>query len=140
MHEEASLWQTSATSAPGTIRYMAPELLNATASSSSKESDVYAYSMTSWVLIPSLISQLPTDIHRKIQEIVTGRVPFSQYKLDGAVLKAVCLHDERPQRLIEDITPERLHILWSHCWDSDLRKRPTMTLVCESLMEIVAVF
>jgi serine/threonine protein kinase len=52
MQEEASLWQTSATSAPGTVRYMAPELLNATASGSSKESDVYAYSMTSWVHLP----------------------------------------------------------------------------------------
>jgi serine/threonine protein kinase len=52
MHEDVSLWQTTATTAPGTVRYMAPELLSGAASSISMESDVYAYALTSWVRLP----------------------------------------------------------------------------------------
>jgi hypothetical protein len=70
------------------------------------------------------------------QEIVTGRVPFSQYKHDGAVLAAVTFRDERPQRLIEDVTPERLLMLWGRCWDSNPERRPCIQKVCESLKEL----
>lgn len=83
-----------------------------------------------WVLIACSI----------FKEVVTGRIPFSQYKHDGAVMAAVCLRDERPQRLIEDITPEPLLTLWCRCWHSDAAKRPMMMEVCQAMFELSAAF
>ena len=51
MLEDHSLWATSATSAPGTTRWKAPELLSGEQASVTAEGDVYAYAMTCLVSI-----------------------------------------------------------------------------------------
>jgi len=44
-----SLWATTATHATGTVRWMAPELLDGSSPTVTKESDVYAFGMTALV-------------------------------------------------------------------------------------------
>jgi serine/threonine protein kinase len=46
MIEESSLWQTSASTAPGTLRWKAPELLTGEQKTVTIQSDMYAYGMT----------------------------------------------------------------------------------------------
>jgi serine/threonine protein kinase len=64
MVEESSLWQTSASTAPGTLRWKAPELLTGDQRTVTVESDMYAYGMTCLVsgvrfVTPSLHSRIP---------------------------------------------------------------------------------
>ena len=49
MAEDNTLWRTSATHAPGTTRWNAPELMDGSQSTVTKAGDVYAYAMTSFV-------------------------------------------------------------------------------------------
>jgi serine/threonine protein kinase len=49
MIEETTLWQTSATTAPGTVRWKAPELLSGKQQTVTAESDMYAFAMTCFV-------------------------------------------------------------------------------------------
>jgi serine/threonine protein kinase len=46
MLEDTSLWATTASTAPGSLRWMAPELLHGHESTVTTASDVYAYAMT----------------------------------------------------------------------------------------------
>jgi serine/threonine protein kinase len=46
INADASLWQTSATRAPGTFRWKSPELLSADQSKVTTHSDMYAFGMT----------------------------------------------------------------------------------------------
>ena len=46
MIEETTLWQTTATSAPGTVRWKSPELLKGDQKTVTIHSDMYAYGMT----------------------------------------------------------------------------------------------
>jgi serine/threonine protein kinase len=46
MLEDTTLWNTSATSAPGTVRWKAPELLSGEQQTVTSKSDIYAYGMT----------------------------------------------------------------------------------------------
>ena len=46
MLSEETMWVTPATSAPGTVQYMAPELLDGTQVTVTKESDIYAFAST----------------------------------------------------------------------------------------------
>jgi serine/threonine protein kinase len=54
MVEETSLWNTSATRAPGTFRWKAPELLSGEQRTVTTESDMYAFGMTCFVSDPIL--------------------------------------------------------------------------------------
>lgn len=49
MIEETTLWHTTATTAPGTIRWKAPELLSGEQRTVTKKADIYAYGMTCFV-------------------------------------------------------------------------------------------
>jgi serine/threonine protein kinase len=44
--EDSALWNTSKTSADGSTRWMASELINGTAPRATVESDIYAFAMT----------------------------------------------------------------------------------------------
>jgi serine/threonine protein kinase len=46
MMSEEAVWLTNASQAAGTVRWMAPELLNGDAPRVTKESDIYAFGMT----------------------------------------------------------------------------------------------
>jgi serine/threonine protein kinase len=46
---DETLWVTNATKAPGTARWMAPELLDQSQSTVTISSDIYAFAMTSYV-------------------------------------------------------------------------------------------
>jgi serine/threonine protein kinase len=49
MLENQTLWRTTAEAAPGTLRWMAPELLEGTEVAVSRRADIYAYGMTALV-------------------------------------------------------------------------------------------
>jgi serine/threonine protein kinase len=49
MIEEATLWNTSATSAPGTTRWKSPEILSGDQVTVTMHSDMYAFGMTCFV-------------------------------------------------------------------------------------------
>lgn len=50
MLSDESLWVTTANQAGGTVRWMAPELLNGQQDTVTKESDIYALAMTFLVM------------------------------------------------------------------------------------------
>jgi serine/threonine protein kinase len=49
MMEDSTLWNTTASVAKGTIRWMAPELLDGTVQTVTKEADIWAFGMTAYV-------------------------------------------------------------------------------------------
>jgi len=55
---DASLWNTSATRAPGTLRWQAPELINAEQRLVTMKSDIYAFGLTCYVCLMSFYSTL----------------------------------------------------------------------------------
>ena len=60
--------QSMTTSKPGTVRYMAPELLNPpqfglTNSDPSKESDIYSFAMTAYEVFPPHLAVRVADEH-----------------------------------------------------------------------------
>ena len=65
MLEDQSMWATSATSAPGTTRWKAPELLSGDEASVTATGDVYAFAMTCLVgdddPLPSWLVAVLTD-------------------------------------------------------------------------------
>ena len=54
--EDTSLWDTTRSMAGGTVRYMAPELVKGDVAVVNRESDIWAFGMTCFVL--SLLSIL----------------------------------------------------------------------------------
>ncbi|RGB23676.1 kinase-like domain-containing protein [Rhizophagus diaphanus] len=87
----------------GVIPYIAPEIFKGF--SFSKESDVYSMGMIMW-------------------ELTTGCKPFANVEHDIILIFKI-LDGERP-KITED-TPECYTILMKSCWDSDLKKRPSIT-------------
>ena len=70
------------------------------------------------------------------KEILTGRTPFAQYKIDGAVIMAVTLRDERPQRLIEDKISEPVQTILQRCWLKDPNARLATAAVAAELSKL----
>ena len=89
----------------GVIPYIAPEIFNG--SVFSKESDVYSLGMIMW-------------------EFTAGCKPFAN---DEHSISLVCeiVNGRRPE--ITDDTPECFANLMKQCWDSDPKKRPSITEV-----------
>jgi serine/threonine protein kinase len=87
----------------GVIPYIAPEIFKGF--SFSKESDVYCMGMIMW-------------------ELTTGCKPFANVEHDITLIFKI-LDGERPE--ITEDTPECYANLMKSCWDSDPKKRPTMT-------------
>ncbi|KAF8594860.1 kinase-like protein, partial [Ceratobasidium sp. AG-I] len=107
----------------GTLRWMAPELLNlvsdqANATSTqtrNKQTDMYAFGM----------------------EMVTGRIPYFEFRNDMSIYRAISRQKppKRPKELAE--SDERSNQIWEllvRCWDHDPAARPdapySLSYVC----------
>ncbi|KAK0471234.1 kinase-like domain-containing protein [Armillaria novae-zelandiae] len=108
----------SCDSKSGTVRWLAPELLQLDAPSHwhyMPSRDIYAFGCT-------------------VVEIFTGRVPFSDIIQEMSVALAVLHHDRRPTRPSYDELP--YDSLWSSievCWSKDIHKRPSSSSLVEML-------
>ena len=87
----------------GVIPYIAPEIFKGSAFS--KESDVYSLGIIMW-------------------ELTTGCKPFSNVEHDFRLVYKI-LDGERPE--VTEDTPECYANLMKSCWDSDPKKRPSIT-------------
>jgi serine/threonine protein kinase len=110
---------TISSSAHGTLRWMAPELLDPDISSYvlTTSTDVYALAML-------------------FLEVLTGELPFSELSSDFHVTVTV-LRGRRPQR--PTALPELTDDLWrliEHCWDQETVQRPHITAILDRLREI----
>ncbi|KAK0224513.1 kinase-like domain-containing protein, partial [Armillaria nabsnona] len=102
----------------GTVRWLAPEVLEVDASSDWQympSRDIYAFGCT-------------------VVEIFTGRVPFSDITRDISVVYAVLHNDHRPTRPSDDELPyDSLWSLAEVCWSKDVHKRPSSSNLVEML-------
>ncbi|KAF8594982.1 kinase-like protein [Ceratobasidium sp. AG-I] len=100
----------------GTLRWMAPELLNLVSDqvnatptqTRNKQTDMYAFGMT-------------------LLEIVTGRIPYFEFRNDMSIYRAISRQKppKRPKKLAE--SDERSNQMWEllvRCWDHDPAARP----------------
>ncbi|KIL63820.1 hypothetical protein M378DRAFT_164009 [Amanita muscaria Koide BX008] len=107
-----TLWKTTATHAVGTVRWMAPELMNGDASTPTKESDIYAYAMTCY-------------------EILSGDVPFKSVSNDMAIPIKVT-KGQRPNRM-ESFRSDFMWDIITRCWE----QKPEDRLSTEKVMELL---
>jgi serine/threonine protein kinase len=123
---DETLWDTSATTAPGTLRWKAPELMDLMNPqiTVSTQADVYAFAMTSLV---SLQDAAMHDQLTRYKELLTGRPPYPEYRLDGMVLIAVVNERKIPSRPAGNIVHELLWEQWERCWSRDPNLRPLMS-------------
>ena len=91
------------------ISYIIPEIFKGFAFS--KESDVYSMGMIMW-------------------ELTTGCKPFADVEHDYHLVYRI-LNGERPE--ITEDTPECYANLMKSCWDSDPKKRPSVTEIRKSV-------
>jgi serine/threonine protein kinase len=111
---------TVSSTAHGTLRWMAPELFDPDASSYTltASTDVYALAMV-------------------FLEVLTGKLPFSEFNSDFHVSTAV-MRGRRPQRPtgILDLTDD-LWKLIEDCWEQEAGQRPDIISILDRLREIV---
>ncbi|KAF8603726.1 kinase-like protein [Ceratobasidium sp. AG-I] len=107
----------------GTLRWMAPELLastedgNVQPATRTMQTDIYALGMT-------------------ILEIVTGKVPYSEYLQDLGIIRALDRKKPpvRPKEFVS--TNEQANAVWTlllRCWDHDAATRPDASSVLTSV-------
>ncbi|KAF8596189.1 kinase-like protein [Ceratobasidium sp. AG-I] len=110
----------------GTLRWMAPELLlssdeeGSTPATRNKQTDIYALGMT-------------------ILETITGEVPYSEYRYDMGIYRAIDKRKlpNRPQQLLD--SNERGKRVWRlllKCWDRDPAARPDASSVLKSVYSL----
>ncbi|KAG9082691.1 hypothetical protein FS749_006646 [Ceratobasidium sp. UAMH 11750] len=104
-----------------TLRWTAPEILDEK-EKQSKKADVYALGMT-------------------ILEVITGKVPYFYINGIIAVMRAIAIRNEIPERPEDKIPSDSQHgdILWSllqSCWDFQPKKRPGAAEVAEIMKGI----
>jgi len=114
MIADNSLWNTSATSAPGTTRWQSPELLNGSQPTVTVASDIYAYAMTCC-------------------EIMTNRVPFHKYSSDVQVALALVVRQEKLERPDSTSMTDELWELIKLCSSYVATERPTTARILEEL-------
>ncbi|KAM6502879.1 kinase-like protein, partial [Amanita muscaria] len=107
-----TLWKTTATQAGGTLRWMAPELMDGDASTPTKESDIYAYAMTCY-------------------EILSRDVPFKSVSNDVAILTKVT-KGQRPDRT-ESFHSDFMWDIITRCWEQEPKGRLPTKKVLELL-------
>src|ERR1700761_8250584 len=107
------MWATSATQAPGTTRWMAPELVEGAEAKVSVPGDIYAYAMTAY-------------------EVTTGVVPFHNLRRDPQVVLAI-VRGDRPPRPTDPPISQDMWALLEDCWIQDLFLRPRMPIVVDRL-------
>ncbi|KAG8717007.1 hypothetical protein FRC09_014898 [Ceratobasidium sp. 395] len=123
---EASL-QFSSTTFGTTARYAAPEVLSEASDKPSTETDIYSFGMT-------------------VLEVVTGEVPFANYRKPISLFMAVGVRGEIPKRpdlsliFSEKALEDEFWGLITRCWDSKPNNRPSsselriqLTSIWESL-------
>ncbi|KAG9090404.1 hypothetical protein FRC06_001105 [Ceratobasidium sp. 370] len=102
----------------GTLRWMAPELLLSSGDddtapiSRSKRTDIYALGMT-------------------MLEIISGRVPYAEYKVDRAIIRALD-KKEFPTRP-KEVSTDWIWSLLEACWDHDPDARPSASWVYDQV-------
>ncbi|KAG9020067.1 hypothetical protein FS837_008615, partial [Tulasnella sp. UAMH 9824] len=105
----------------GTVRWQSPELWGDAPRCFA--SDVYAFGIT-------------------IAEVLSGTLPFSEYLVDWAVIRAVLEHDARPHPVpTHSPTGESYQRIWNiaaRCWRREPTARPTMRQVFESFITTAA--
>ncbi|KAF8602298.1 kinase-like protein [Ceratobasidium sp. AG-I] len=111
----------------GTLRWMAPELRpmppeeDSFGAVRSRETDIYALGMT-------------------MLEIITGRVPYSEFKDDRRVVHAVDnnIKPIRPQELLGPSRREnQMWDLLTECWDRSPKNRPAAAVTLRMLQRLV---
>jgi len=118
LEDDVSLWKTSALSAPGTLRWKAPELLSGNQKTVTTQSDMYAFAMTCY-------------------EAYTGQAPFYQYN-EFAVWKAVVDEGQLPGRPSgPECFTDQMWNLCTKCWAKDPLFRPTASQALEYLQKFV---
>lgn len=109
----------------GSVPWQSPEILNG--HSKSYESDIYAFGMTIYEVC-SFSHLIGYTIDQNIQ-VLSGKPPFSQYTFSGAMIAAIVVRDERPQKdHVRPVSRESFERLWAvaeMCWSSNARRRPT---------------
>jgi len=117
MDADGSIWVTAASQAPGTIRFMAPELLNGSQPTVTNEGDIYAYGMTCFTLY-------------------SGLMPLRSCKKDFSVPAAVTAGLRPERETISHYINDRLWDLWTECWDGRISNRPTATEALDVMVQI----
>jgi len=121
VYEDQTVWNTVASKAGGTLRYMSPELLLGDENRSTKESDVYAYAMTCY-------------------HVLTGKPPFYG-QAEHTIVITVAIKGARPNK--PNVSEGGVDIdstLWdvmTKCWNEKVDDRPTMHQVCEKFAQIL---
>ena len=66
---------------------------------------------------------------------MTGEVPFITYRNDAAVIVAVTMRHERPERPNDVLVTDSLWTLWTSCWTTKAIDRPSMTQALAQMQE-----
>ncbi|KAG6841206.1 hypothetical protein C0991_000868 [Blastosporella zonata] len=120
--EDVTEKSASATlTASGSARWLAPELIEGSVSSPTKEADTYSYAMA-------------------MLELVTGKHPFSNRRRDASVIHDIVILKKIPARPTEsDVLPwltDNLWLLMTECWRVPASQRPSMQQVTARIVEI----
>ena len=128
---------SAATPSPGSIRFMAPELLNPTSfglkgSIPTKGCDIYAFGMVVYQVSRSY--SIPDTVIKRRMQITTGRLPFPGVR-DGVIIYSVATgqRPDRPSDLDEWPISDAVWDLISRCWSSSLISRPDARFVKDTL-------
>ncbi|KAF8593840.1 WD40 repeat-like protein [Ceratobasidium sp. AG-I] len=120
-------FSTTTRAGGGTLRWMAPELLQSDEDDEEDET------------LPGAVRCKPTDIYAlgmTMLEVVTGNVPYQEYQQDMGVYHAIDAR-QPPRRPQELAGPEsQATFMWDllmRCWDHDPLARPNAQSVLESL-------
>ncbi|CAE7209710.1 unnamed protein product [Rhizoctonia solani] len=111
------VFTASSNTRSGSIRWVAPEMLDDEVPKRTTHSDVYALGMT-------------------ILEVFTGQVPYPDRRLDAGVMRAVTqgILPTRPiQHLQGDEHGNRVWSLLVKCWSRELNERPSAEKVVKVL-------
>ena len=103
---------TAQTGAAGTLRWMAPEVMEAVEANINKKCDSYSFGMVAY-------------------EILVHKLPYYDTPGDAIVCVKV-MNGERPQ--IPPTIPQYLHSLLTACWEKEPQKRPTFHDIVRMLL------
>lgn len=119
-NNDGSLWNTSSSTATGTVRWMAPEILSGLVMKVTSPGDVWSWAVTCWV---RNVPDSPGAILMCIQQLFSGTYPYSERKTDASVAQAVISTRETLPRI--DSIPDSLWSILLRCWSRDPAERPS---------------